>query len=471
MAVALSAGAPGTGARQVVRVEKKTFRLVQRELGVIEAGKTAMLYTQSSGEIVWIAPEGSKVKAGDPVVKLSNRVTEEEAEQDGMRLEDRKLQLRREELEHELGMEEAQFGLKRRAIEVRQAEWELRDLKQRSTQRQLKMMDLDARIAKIRMDHAKVELDAVRAFQGTTLAKTEELREKMATYERAVVAYQRARALLDAARKGPNRRRVEVAEKRLKRARQAYELEKLQIAQKERVAQAEIEIEKANLGRAETRAARSAKKAAQLTIYAPMDGTVTFVDVWKGEGEDPSPIRVGESRHTNMDLLKIADLSELLVRLHVSEADLRKIKMGQKASIKLVAFPDKVYAGEVTQIAPFAEDKNIKLGYLAMSRGGIAGVAVVDVMVRVLDADPRLRLGLTAQVDITVAEKAGALVVPHTAVWFEEGRAFCYVDSGAGPLARPIKLGLANENEIVVEDGLKEGDPVCCRAAAPTEPH
>jgi len=238
------------------------------------------------------------------------------------------------------------------------------------------------------------------------------------------------------------------------------------------VAQAEIEIEKANLGRAEIRAARSAKKAAQLTIYAPMDGTVTFGGVWKGEGEDPSPIRVGESRHTNMDLLKIADLSELLVRLHVSEADLRKIKIGQKASIKLVAFPDKVYAGEVTQIAPFAEDKNIKLGYLAMSRGGIASVAVVDVMVRVLDADPRLRLGLTARVDITVAEKPDALVVPHTAVWFERGRAFCHVDSESGPIARPIKLGLANEEEVIVEDGLREGDPICCRAAAaPVEPH
>ncbi len=443
-----------------LRAIRRPFRLVQRELGQIEAGKSTLVYAETEGEIVWIAPEGSRVDKGDPVVKLSNNVTEEQAEQDARRLEDAQLLLRRAQLDYELDVKEWRFGLKQKELAVRQAEWELRDLQQRATQRQLKMMELDARIARYQMDHAKLELDAARALQGTALEKPEELREKLAAYEKAVVEYQRAAALLNAARKGPNPRRLEVARKRLEQAKRSYELAKLRVKQNEKVGLANIEIQRASLYRAQERAKRSAREAELLTVRAPMAGTVTLTDVWKGEGEEPSPIRVGETRSRNMDLLKIADLSELFVRVHVSEADIRKIRPGQKARIRLVAFPDKTFRGEVARIAPFAEDKNIKLGYLALVRRGIAGVAVVDVLVRIVDKDQQLRLGLTAEVDITVIERPAAILLPHPAVGFENGRPFCYVRSGGRAVKRALTLGPANENEVVVESGLKEGEVV-----------
>ena len=450
----------------VRRVTTKTFRLVQRELGVIEAGKTLTHYAEADGEIIWIAPEGSHVQKGDPVVKLANSVTEEEAEQDARRLEDAKMALRRAELDHELKKREAEFDLKRKEVEVRQAEWELRDLKQRATQRQLKMLELDARIAKYQMDHAKLELDAVKALQGTSLEMTEELKTKTTAHEKAVVAQQRAMALQVAAQKGPNRRRVEVAEKRLERARQSLELEKRSVAQRLKVAQASVEMEQADVHRAQARAERSAKQASYLTVRAKMAGTVALMNVWKGEGEEQSPIRVGETRHRGMDLLRIADLSELLVLVHLSEADVRHVKVKQKAAIRLVAFPDRVYHGAVHQIAPFAEDKNIKLGSLAMSRRGVAGVNTVDVRVKVLDDDPRLRLGLTAQVDVTVVERGAVLTLPHTALWIKDGQAYCYTVRGGAPAARRINTGPANEDEVVVEDGLEEGDTVHMNADA-----
>jgi len=113
----------------------------------------------------------------------------------------------------------------------------------------------------------------------------------------------------------------------------------------------EIEQAKANLKKAQASVDLLKKNIRDSYIISPLNGFVVkkFVEV----GETVSPMS---------SLVKISNLSSVNLIIYVSEGDLGKIKLGQKAEITIDTYPDKKYDGKVTYISPEAEftPKNIQ---------------------------------------------------------------------------------------------------------------
>ncbi|MBM4044439.1 MAG: HlyD family efflux transporter periplasmic adaptor subunit [Planctomycetes bacterium] len=453
-----AAEAPG-----VIKVTPAKFERWLRERGVVEAAGTEMVYTTTEGEIVWFADQGTLVKAGDPVVKMANRVTEENYEEAKRYLIEREMFLTRSKLDFELQKRDLELTLKKKEADVRLARWELEDLKQRVTERQLKLMEIDAEIARYTMENARLESEAVQVLKASNLESEDLLKEKTAAHDKAKIEYERLRDLHEAAKAGPNKARIAVVEKRLEEAEHTLEDQKLANEETLREEEARIRINEAYLTRQKRYAETAKRRLDGLTVKAPIDGTVMLIEVYKGEGEDPSPIRIGETRGTGQDLLRMADMSSLVVRLRINEADVSMVKVGQKARIELVAFPERTYRGEVTEVSAFAEDKNIRLGRLEMSKEGLAGVNVVDVLVKITDPDERVRLDLTARVDITVESRENALCIPQSAVARRNGQWVCAVVDGRRHSPRSLKLGSVSEQHVVVLEGLREGEFIRAR--------
>jgi multidrug efflux pump subunit AcrA (membrane-fusion protein) len=82
------------------------------------------------------------------------------------------------------------------------------------------------------------------------------------------------------------------------------------------------------------------------------------------------------------------------------------------------------------------------------------------VTVRILDADPRLRSGMTARVDIEVAAIPRAILVPAGAVFEREGRPVCFVLEAGRPRARPVTVAGDNGAEVAIHQGVGRGERV-----------
>jgi hypothetical protein len=121
----------------------------------------------------------------------------------------------------------------------------------------------------------------------------------------------------------------------------------------------------------------------------------------------------------------------------------------------------------VAELAVYAEDKNRKLGSLALEKSGEAGVNVVDVLLD-LEIPPggeQPRLGSSAEAEIVVASFESVLTVPLAAVRWAAASA-----GSGGPILRvlrggrvesvAVKLGASTADEAVVTEGLAEGDQV-----------
>lgn len=113
----------------------------------------------------------------------------------------------------------------------------------------------------------------------------------------------------------------------------------------------EIEQAKGNLRKATAAVNLLKKNICDAYLIAPQNGTIVkkFVEV----GESVAPMS---------SLIKIADLTNIELKIYVSEVELGKVKLGQKAEIFVDSFPEKIYNGIVTYISPEAEftPKNVQ---------------------------------------------------------------------------------------------------------------
>jgi multidrug efflux pump subunit AcrA (membrane-fusion protein) len=101
-------------------------------------------------------------------------------------------------------------------------------------------------------------------------------------------------------------------------------------------------------------------------------------------------------------VMKISDLSQMVVRTYVNEIEIRKVREGQRAEIHASAYRDRVFDGKVWKIAPAAKLKD--------------NIRSFEVTVLITNVSKELRPQMTADVDIIVAERDNVLQMPISAL-------------------------------------------------------
>lgn len=205
--------------------------------------------------------------------------------------------------------------------------------------------------------------------------------------ERARFALQAANEQLEAAQahrealESQQWAQTQIAEARIKAAEEQVEVATAQLSRLlAGAAPEDIAVAEAAVAQAEAALAAAEVNLDRTVIRAPFAGTVGRVD-----------IRPGESIGPGTPLLVLGDLTTLRVETtDLDEIDVAHISEGQAVTVTFEALPDRTFAGEITHIAPMAST----LG------GGVTYQASVEIT----DLDPALRWGMTAFVDIEMAQ-------------------------------------------------------------------
>jgi len=264
-----------------------------------------------------------------------------------------------------------------------------------------------------------------------------------ATVQRSEEEVRIAELQLQQLQRGPRQEDIAAAEAQLKQA-----LGQLATAQAQ-VRQAEANLARARKGpsaediaaaQAQVDQARSALELARLrlndaVLKAPFDGTVTAVSV-----------EAGQLVTAGAPVVTLAKLESLHVSLTVDETDVARLQVGQPATITLDAFLGQELHGAVAEIAPVAMVQQ--------------GVVTYNVRVDLARTELPIRPGMTANVNIEVARKENALLIPNRAVRFRDKQRVVDVLRDGRQVEVPVTVGLSNEQETEVLSGLSEGDQV-----------
>ena len=159
----------------------------------------------------------------------------------------------------------------------------------------------------------------------------------------------------------------------------------------------DLKVSKQAYDKATADRVRAAKNLNYAEIYSPIDGIVISREV-----------EVGQTVVSNMNvanLYTIADLDNMQVIGNVDEADIGQVKMGQRVTFSVDAYPDQLFEGQVTQVRlnPTTE----------------SNVVTYEVVVAAANPDHKLIPGLTANLTIYVMEQNDALLLPAQAFNFE----------------------------------------------------
>ena len=184
---------------------------------------------------------------------------------------------------------------------------------------------------------------------------------------------------------------------------------------------------------------------AGFTIRAPAPGMLIYVkEQWSGKK------RTTGSQVTAWDpaVGTLPDLAKMESVTYVNEIDVRKVAVGQPAVITLDADPAKKLTGTVTNVANVGEQRPN------------SDAKVFEVKIQVEQSDSTLRPGMTTGNVIETLKLDTALYVPLDALGSDSGVAYVYKQSGGRVLKQEVVTGAMNDDEVVVEQGLAEGDRV-----------
>ncbi|UZA69197.1 macrolide transporter subunit MacA [Pseudomonas viridiflava] len=203
-------------------------------------------------------------------------------------------------------------------------------------------------------------------------------------------------------------------------------------------AQVQIDTAKVNLG--------------YTRIIAPIDGDVVGIVTQEGQtviAQQLAPV-----------LLKLADLETMTIKAQVSEADVIHITPGQEVYFTILG-EDKRYYAKLRGTEPAPQD------YLETESGSSASrqnsAVFYNALFEVPNQDQRLRIAMTAQVRIVLGTARNAITVPVAALGSRtsEGSSFVrVVDAKGFAQERKVQVGINNNVQAEIKDGLVEGDQV-----------
>jgi len=190
-----------------------------------------------------------------------------------------------------------------------------------------------------------------------------------------------------------------------------------------------------------------------LILRAPLDGVVALQTHWQPQGS-PTTFKPGDRAWPGAALAEVPDGSALKIVARVEEAERGQLKLGQSATVRLDALPDRNFDAHVDTISPTASmdfgagwpvPRNFALEL------GLAG------------SDARLTPGMGATVRIAVDRVADGIVVPTNALFRKGGRTVAYVKRGSKFDERPVEVARQSGDEALIAKGLQAGEQLALK--------
>ena len=220
-------------------------------------------------------------------------------------------------------------------------------------------------------------------------------------------------------------------------------------------ARANVSSIEQRIGQARASVTAARDTLSKTTMTAPMGGIITALPVEEGE-----VAVIGTMNNPGTKLLTIADMSVVEAVMEVDETDIPNVKVGQRATVTIDAYPNKTFSGLVTEV-----------GSSPMTGQGASATSEAinfEVKIQLENPPAGVRPGFSASADIVTGTRAKALAVPIQALVVREKKTGdksvdeegVYVHKNGQAQFAAITTGLAGDANVEVVRGLSDGQEI-----------
>ena len=221
-------------------------------------------------------------------------------------------------------------------------------------------------------------------------------------------------------------------------------------------AKAEMEAIEANIKQAEIEVNTAETNVGYTKITAPMDGTVISVPVSEGQTVN--------ANQTTPTIVTIADLSKMKIKPEISEGDITKVKAGQEVSFTILSDNQTVYHSVIDSVDPAnttTSDSSSTSSSTSSSSSSTTSAIYYYANVLIDNPDRTLRIGMTTENNIKIANAKDVLLVSNMAIQKRDGKNFVNVLNDKNqPEQREVETGVQNDFHTEIKSGVNEGEKV-----------
>ena len=221
-------------------------------------------------------------------------------------------------------------------------------------------------------------------------------------------------------------------------------------------AKAEMEAIEANIKQAEIEVNTAETNVGYTKITAPMDGAVISVPVSEGQTVN--------ANQTTPTIVTIADLSKMKIKPDISEGDITKVKAGQEVSFTILSDNQTLYYSVIDSVDPAnTTTSNSSSTSSSTSSSSSSTTSAIYYYANVLidNPDRTLRIGMTTENNIKIANAKDVLLVSNMAIQKRDGKSFVNVLNNKNQSEkREVETGVQNDFKTEIKSGLNEGEKV-----------
>lgn len=410
MLVADIVSTPDLGPRLAYPITRRDLRVTITEHGLLESAENTEIKCQVRGlnTVTWVIDSGTVVKPGDVLVRLDTLNIEQQID---------------ERTKYALWSQSAADSSK---AAVARDELAVPEYEQGRYLAELMTLQKNLLIAKSRRASAKSMHAYATMMSDSGYVSAMETEEKAFALKQAELSVEILTTQLDV----------------LKRFTRAEQLQTLQGNLKAQTATHTANVERAKADG--QRRDRAVKELKHCVVRAERGGLVIHPSA--AQWMNAPRIAEGTTVYMTQVLLLMPDLSQMQVKFGIHESVIDRVKPGLTATVTL---PDQVLTGKVDTVANVTKPAGWWTGNEVRYDTTVA-----------LPQQAGLRPGMSAEVEILIADYRDVLTIPVAAVVTTDEGDFCWVKSDQGAVRRALKLGDTNEVFSIVKSGLKEGDNV-----------
>ena len=222
-------------------------------------------------------------------------------------------------------------------------------------------------------------------------------------------------------------------------------------------AKAEMEAIEANIKQAEIEMNTAETNVGYTKITAPMDGTVISVPVSEGQTVN--------ANQTTPTIVTIADLSKMKIKPEISEGDITKVKAGQEVSFTILSDSQTVYHSVIDSVDPanttITDSSSTSSSTNSSSSSSTTSAIYYYANVLIDNPDRTLRIGMTTENNIKIANAKDVLLISNMAIQKRDGKSVVNILNDKNqPEQREVETGVQNDFHTEIKSGLNEGEKV-----------
>ena len=427
------------------------------ESGTIQSAQQEIIKNEIEGttSLLTLIPEGARVKQGDLLARLDVSQFQDEKIDREIAVQNAEANLVRAQENLAVVENQAEADKAQAKLDYEFSQQDLRKYEEGDYPKQLEEAENTITIAKEESKRAKDKYDgSLRLSQQSFISKSELEADELAMQKAGLdlqLAERTKKLLIDY----DHDRQMKTLESNVDQTRLALERATRKATSDVVQAKVDLSAKESELRRQRDKLQRTNDQLARAEIRAPRDGLVVYATSAKSGGYrgDQQPLAEGQQVRERQELIYLPTATDMIAETKIHESSLEKIRLGMPVRVTIDALPGKVYWGTVEKIAPLPDANSMWMN---------PDLKVYSTTVKISGNGDELRTGMSCRAEIIVENLDDATYVPVQSVVRVNGQPTAFVvkpETGEAE-ARPVEVGLDNNQMVVIKSGLEKGEKV-----------